>query len=336
MPTPSDWEPPVHRWGWSFVLSFALASCQSLTPDNTTLPPIPPSHTLTRVMPPAVAPIAGDAKPVVAASTETPPPPPPVQAPVVFAPPPVAVAPPPTPMPVVADAPPPSAPATTREDALLLPLLQQEQALLQNFGPEHPQVKAVRARIAVVREYLQQYPERETTTVAKPMDSGPIADKFEAASPCGDKFENLSGLFATSIETKLVAAETPAVDRQVFKLAATSPPAPTPPTVTIAPTAPAWATATAQFLGTAAALLFGLALQVVGLAWVLRRYGSRLTPSVRVEMPQQPTVVVSRAPRRKPVKPKASRLPVDPRDAGILQQVFEDNLRLHDELTSAA
>jgi len=29
-------------------------------------------------------------------------------------------------------------------------------------------------------------------------------------------------------------------------------------------------------------------------------------------------------------------LPIDPRDAGILQQVFEDNLRLHDELTSAA
>jgi len=44
------------------------------------------------------------------------------------------------------------------EEQVLLPLLLEDKALSADFGPEHPQVIAVRARIELVRDYLAHHP----------------------------------------------------------------------------------------------------------------------------------------------------------------------------------
>jgi hypothetical protein len=49
-------------------------------------------------------------------------------------------------------------PADEWEGKYLLPLLLEESRLLDNYGPEHPAVRSVRARINAVRKYLERHP----------------------------------------------------------------------------------------------------------------------------------------------------------------------------------
>ncbi len=53
-----------------------------------------------------------------------------------------------------------SAPA---ESALLLPLLQEGQVLLDKYGPDHPKVRAVQKRIETVRQLMDSVPGESST-----------------------------------------------------------------------------------------------------------------------------------------------------------------------------
>jgi hypothetical protein len=123
--------------------------------------------------------------------------------------------------------------------------------------------------------------------------------------------------------------------------------------------------ALAQFAGTVAALLFGLGVQVFGLAFFVRRYAAHLGPLFRVEViaaeTTVPAAVAASAPQPEPVRaatpaplpetvpaaatasaPPTSEAPTSPTeseavpavplDAGFLRQLFEENLRMQAEV----
>jgi hypothetical protein len=54
------------------------------------------------------------------------------------------------------------------EEQVLLPLLLEEKNLLANYGPGHPDVRSVRERIQIVREYLAQHPPAPPPTILRP------------------------------------------------------------------------------------------------------------------------------------------------------------------------
>jgi hypothetical protein len=79
---------------------------------------------------------------------------------------PVALPNPPCPLPDDLDA---QFPTPASAEQFLLRLREQERALLENFGKDHPDVCAVRGRIAVVQAYLQSHPEARTKPPAEPV-----------------------------------------------------------------------------------------------------------------------------------------------------------------------
>jgi len=54
------------------------------------------------------------------------------------------------------------------EEQVLLPLLLEEGSLLANYGPKHPDVRSIRERIRIVREYLAQHPPAPPPTILAP------------------------------------------------------------------------------------------------------------------------------------------------------------------------
>jgi hypothetical protein len=54
------------------------------------------------------------------------------------------------------------------EERVLLPLLLEEKNLLVNYGPGHPEVRSIRERIRIVREYLAQHPPAPPPTILAP------------------------------------------------------------------------------------------------------------------------------------------------------------------------
>lgn len=57
----------------------------------------------------------------------------------------------------------------------LLPLLQQEETLLEDFGPNHPQVQTVRRRIALTRKLLARSGTERNSPAAGPGEAGEVA-----------------------------------------------------------------------------------------------------------------------------------------------------------------
>jgi hypothetical protein len=235
------------------------------------------------------------------------------------------------------------------EEKHLLPLLLREQDLLKHYGSDHPEVEAIRARIAVVREWLARQP--------SPPQPAPVV-RVEARTAAGE--EPVAP--ARSNQTPLVqetrpqlpppAAPSPTVERviEVRQLPAEQP-AGSPTNILV------------QLVSILAALVVMLLVQLVALFVVLRRYAGKLTPQVRVEVvnsggdpspPLPPEVMSQRiaiespepAPRNTSPPPmpdlpsyeevrRAEEEAAQQQDDAVFRQVFEDNLRLREQLAAA-
>jgi hypothetical protein len=281
-------------------------------------------------------------------------------------------------------------------ERLLLPLLLQEKTLLTNYGPDHPDVIAVRARIVAVREFLA---EQSAAAEAKPAQNPPAATPAVLPPPAGEVKPAITPASAcvrpepspepvhpadippaTSTSThpgkppeKLSPAALEAVEQHP-PVAMASPPAlstpPAPAPLILAPEpipdlgGPRAPEAHSGPLTTIlAALLSGILVHVVALLLILRRHEPRPEQLVRVELVHTPAAgfaVPHSAPAAvwpeastpgpveaaaiapeviAPPTPIATPEPVgppgEPADA-VLRQVFEDNLRLWDQIENLA
>jgi hypothetical protein len=94
------------------------------------------------------------------------------------------------------------------QEQVLLPLLLEEKSLLANYGPAHPDVRSLRERIQVVREYLAQYSPAPPPTTLAPQP--PIA----VPTPCREAPR-------TTARTSSAPGQTPPLP---FPLVASAPP----------------------------------------------------------------------------------------------------------------
>ncbi len=225
-----------------------------------------------------------------------------------------------------ASLPSPSTAPGTREERILLPLLLQERALLEDYGPDHPEVCNLRARIETVRDFLLRHPEpaladrpepaRAAPSVAR-MAPGNITPASLTSPPATETppacqvptvvvvnqvpgAPNLSNLpivptASTPLEPSLAASTVPA--------ATAGPPAPNPveEKKVVVPAQPApppsdplpldrW-----QLLGMLAAFLVGLLVHIIALFFIIRRNGER-EPVYRVELLNAPPHLTSASP----------------------------------------
>jgi len=185
------------------------------------------------------------------------------------------------------------------EEKYLLPLLAQERALLQNFGPDHPDVRDVRARIEVTADWIQRQPKREP---AQP--PAPPAIHVELAQPPAQPAIHVA--VAQPPVQPAFHVEVPAPVVMPAPVVVPPPPAPLPapvvekaldlppPAAAAPPAAPAPAPAPpahdtivkvlVQLVSILAALVVVLLVQLVALLVILRRFAGKLTPQVRVEV----------------------------------------------------
>src|SRR5262249_35579057 len=64
------------------------------------------------------------------------------------------------------------------EEQVLLPLLLEEKRLLAYCGPGHPDVRSIRERIWIVREYLAQHPPAPPPTMLAPQPPIPVQTPY--------------------------------------------------------------------------------------------------------------------------------------------------------------
>jgi hypothetical protein len=216
---------------------------------------------------------------------------------------------------------------------LLLPLLFQERTLLESYGPEHPEVRAVRARIAVVRDFISQH-----AAGAPPEPVRPAAATIPAPVPD-------------------TAREKPADPQPIVMPVVQQLPA-----MPAAEPEPGGAAAgfLVQLIGILVALVVVLLVQVVALLIVLRRWTAKLTPQVRVELVHVPgglrsepvagEVVSQRVYLNTPGPrgPDLMNLDLGPgyrdqvramgeaelkEDQAVFKQILEDNLRMQKQIS---
>jgi hypothetical protein len=232
--------------------------------------------------------------------------------------------------------------AGSLEEKFLLPLLLREQELLKHYGNEHPEVQAARARIQVVRDWLARQPAPRPEPIRPvsqpaPKPPRPRPDPKPPAPP---------------EEARNRPAPPPAVVERIIE-------------VRSAPAEPASSSRSVliQLISILAALVVLLLVQVVALVTILRRHAGQLTPQVRLELVQSGTAGPSgpvpgevltqrvyldapdfparRQPTEMPDLPDmrtctdelaAQEEAAQQQDAAVFRQVFEDNLRLHEQL----
>jgi hypothetical protein len=289
----------------------------------------------------------------------------PAPAPVIVSPAPIVAPPPPA---ESVDVVPGNAPGTTPEERYLLPLLLREQDLLKSFGKDHPEVQALRARIQVVRVWLATHPqpprpepvraEAPPAPIVIVQPPPPPEWPTEPAKPAPPPT-----VTERIVEVRTVPSPAPPIEVHTVPVEVHTVPAPPIEVHTVAPPAPPPPAANGlltQLITVLAALVVILLVQLVALVIVLRRFGARLTPQVRVELVQAPPaageVLTQRVYLEAPAPP--ARAPAAPmpdlpdlnayrdelaaqadaekeQDAAVFRQVFEDNLRLREQLSAA-
>ena len=254
------------------------------------------------------------------------------------------------------------------EEKYLLPLLAQEKALLQNFGPDHPEVRDVRARIEVTQDWIKRQPKREPApaptqppihVALNPAPVQPAIHVELAPAP-------VQPAIHVEMPAPVVVAPPPAPLPAAVVEKARELPAPAP--IVVQATAPAAAAAPAandtivnvlmQLVSILAALVVILLVQLVALLVILRRFAGKLTPQVRVEVVtsgaaappgevvaqriylDEPAVV--RPPAEMPMPTSlgpnyAEELAAEhnaalAEDASVFKRIFEDNAKLREQI----
>ncbi len=232
------------------------------------------------------------------------------------------------------------------EEKHLLPLLLREQDLLKRFGKDHPEVQAVEGRIRVIREWLAHQPPPIVRVEARTKPANePANDPTAPAQPTP-----LPVVQEIRLQPAPVAP--PAIERviEVRQLPAEQP-------------ASSSTKIMVQLVSILAALVVVLLVQLVVLVLVVRRYAGKLTPQVRVEVvnaggnqPATPPGEVlsqrvyleSNEPARGEFPPPMPEMPsfedvrkseeeaAQEQDEAVFRQVFEDNLRLREQLAASS
>ncbi len=178
---------------------------------------------------------------------------------------------------------------------MLLPLLREEQALLADYGRDHPQVLAVRERIRVVRDYLATHP------------APPVRRVDQAVAPAGwvdgpgarTGPASLAPSPGAAPGKLLALTPLPRAGAEVAQPAPAVPPSA--PVARPAPAAPAtvqehralaeprsegpsFATSFVQVIGGLAAFVLLLVAGLVALCFGLRRFGGRMGPLIQVHL----------------------------------------------------
>ena len=245
-----------------------------------------------------------------------------------------------------------TAPVGNLTERLLLPLLEKEQQLLEKFGVDHPEVKANRARQAAVRQYIaeQPLPAPRPQAKAEPDTEPPLANShFPHADSPSAKAAPLAEPKAKEPPPVLPAAAGRAADPQ-------SQTAPQP--------GSSLTSVLLQLITILAALVVILLVQLVALLVILRRYAAKLTPQLRVELVngvsghkseaapgevlaqriylESPEPALRRRPAAVEEMPSyrdelhAGKEAGPQREDAVLRQIFEDNLRLREQLGELA
>ena len=103
--------------------------------------------------------------------------------------------------------------ALTLEDKLLLPLLSKEKELLENFGPDHPQVIALRSQIEVVRSYVaRQQAQSHTMRRAGPPAETPALQPLQGAD--NDGVQKINAASEAEVDSAPPAAAGPVGDSE--------------------------------------------------------------------------------------------------------------------------
>jgi hypothetical protein len=229
--------------------------------------------------------------------------------------------------------------AGSLEEKHLLPLLLKEQELLKYFGSDHPEVQSVRARIRIVRDWLANQPAPIVRVEARtPVEPPAPARPQPTPEPLPELKAPVTAVAPPPvvervIEVRQAAAEQPASSSMGIMV---------------------------QLVSIFAALVVMLLVQLLALMLFLRRYGDKLTPQVRVEvvngagnssapgevLSQRVYLDSSETPPRHEFPPPMPEMPsfeevrnseeesAQQQDEAVFRQVFEDNLRLQEQLAA--
>lgn len=157
------------------------------------------------------------------------------------------------------------------EERLLLALKTQEQLLLQDFGPEHPQILSLRARMKTLADFTAQ--KKASEPVVVPSTPAPLPVEVTSYRPAPDIDGAREGQKAP-VETSIPATvETAPVAASQVKATVQN------------PVELSFVAATlSQMTGVLIGLFLGLLVHMVALLWVVRRLGRQLAPLFRLEV----------------------------------------------------
>src|SRR5262249_55572313 len=127
------------------------------------------------------------------------------------------------------------------QEQQLQPLLTKERALVQQYGPDHPEVRSIRAQIDAIREFIGRPPsapaksESPSPTPRTVSSSSPLRDSKPALEPKRDTLvAAASAPKAEAAKASTAAPLTPAA-KETEPVAVATPPAPPANTLPAAP-----------------------------------------------------------------------------------------------------